>query len=56
MLTTLLSSITAIFIISVIFCGLIYISEYERAPLGERVQIFSIGLGMAIGVTLLLHG
>lgn len=56
MLTTLLSSALAISLILMIFCGLVYISLYERAPLGERVQVFSVGIGMIAGVALLLFG
>jgi len=56
MITTLLTSVVVIFLICLIFCGLVYISEYEHAPVGERVQVLSVGLGMIAGVALLLHG
>lgn len=56
MITTLLSSAAAILLIIMIFCGVVYISLYEQALLGERMQILSIGIGMIAGVALLLYG
>ena len=47
MITTLLTSVVVIFLICLIFCGLVYISEYEHAPVGERVQVLSVGIRTA---------
>jgi hypothetical protein len=45
--------IKILFISALVLIGATYVWKYEKAPLGERVQIFSVGIGMIIGCVLL---
>lgn len=46
--------LAAIFNILLIFCGAAYIIYYEKAPLWERIHVFSVGFGMLVGAICLI--
>jgi len=48
-----ISGISAIFLMVLIFIGAVYISVYEQAPLWERIQVFGVGFGIYCGLILL---
>ena len=55
-MTHLMINITCIFILILIIIGAVYITCYEKAPLSERIQVFSVGFGMYIGIILKIWG
>jgi hypothetical protein len=41
------------FLGALIFCGGIFTSTYEKAPIGERIQVLGVGIGIYTGILLL---
>lgn len=48
--------IVLIFLLILIVIGGLYITNYEQAPLFERIQIFGVGLGIYVGIILQVYG
>ena len=51
-----ISIIIAIFLSTLVIIGAIYVWVYEKAPIWERIQVFSVGIGIIGGIILSLYG
>jgi len=46
--------VMAFLLFLVVLVGGCYVCTYEKAPLGERLQVLGVGLGICLGIALLL--